>query len=101
VPLLDEAVSLLGQYLPIMDVAEILGAECGILDGKGPELQGATVADLEVHTRSYLARTTPLLARPDGSAQQTFLLVPASKAACVVVDNVDPRKLTFPSVVVE
>jgi hypothetical protein len=86
VPLLDEAVSLLGQYLPIMDVAEILGAEFGILDCKSLDFQGTAGADLETQTRSFLARTTPLLARTDGSAQQTFLLVPASKAARALAD---------------
>jgi hypothetical protein len=81
VPLLDEAVSLLGQHLPIMDVAEILGAEFGILTGNGHEGNGSGTVDLEAQTRSYLARTTPLLARNDGTGQHTFILVPASKAA--------------------
>jgi hypothetical protein len=80
VPLLDEAVSLLGQHLPIMDVAQILGAEFGLLAEDGREGTGFAAAELEARSRSYLARTAPLLARQDGSGQHAFLLVPASKA---------------------
>jgi hypothetical protein len=80
VPLLDEAVSLLGQHLPIMDVAQILGAEFGILDEGGQEANGTASPELEAQSRSYLGRTTPLLARLDGAGQSTFLLVPASRA---------------------
>jgi hypothetical protein len=79
IPLLDEAVSLLGQHLPIMDVAQILTAEFGISE-EAHEGNGAVSPELEAQGRSYLARTMPLLARQDNSAQYTFLLVPASKA---------------------
>jgi hypothetical protein len=89
IPLLDEAVSLLGQHLPIMDVAQILTAEFGISE-EGREGNGTVSPELEVQGRSYLARTMPLLAREDGSAQHTFLLVPASKAGKALAEAAQP-----------
>jgi hypothetical protein len=80
VPLMDEAVSLLGQHLPIMDAAQILGAELGILADEKHPAGGGNAPELEAQSRSYLARTMPLLARQDGTGQHAFLLVPVSKA---------------------
>jgi hypothetical protein len=80
VPLLDEAVNLLGQHLPVMDAAQILAAELGLLPDDKHQANGAPGPELEAQSRAYLARTAPLLARPDGSAQHAFLLVPVSKA---------------------
>ncbi|MCC6417180.1 MAG: protein kinase [Gemmataceae bacterium] len=81
VPLLDEAISLLGCHLPIMDVAQILAAELGIVPDATGSLKGSLApAELEEMTRGYLRRATPLLARAKDAGQQWFLLVPASAA---------------------
>jgi hypothetical protein len=86
VPLMDEAVSLLGQHLPIMDVAQILAAEFGLAVEDGAVEGPAPSADLEAHSKAYLERTAPLLARQDGTGQHAFLLVPASKAGKALAD---------------
>jgi hypothetical protein len=78
-PLMEEAGHILGEHLPIMDVAQILAAEFGIAcDGQTetaplhPELEG--------QARNYVERAVPLISakKPDG--HQGFLLVPASPA---------------------
>jgi hypothetical protein len=100
VPLMDEAANLLGQHLPIMDVAEILSAEFGLSEGH--ERNGAaSLPDLEATSRAYLERTTPLLARTDEQGQHAFLLVPASKAGKVLANATqqvipDLTKVTVP-----
>jgi hypothetical protein len=80
VPLLEETSSILGEHLPIMDVAQILGAEFGVNCDADQLLEGASVnAELSEHVKSYLERATPLLSGKD-QGQHTFLLVPASPA---------------------
>jgi len=80
-PLLEDAIEMLGQHLPIMDVAQILGKEFGLveadgtLNGKHP---GAVVEDLGKQLRSYLDRAVPLLAEGSDAGKHAFLLVPAS-----------------------
>jgi hypothetical protein len=75
VPLLDEAITLLGRQLPIMDVAQILGAELALVPGKRRD-----PAELQSRTKEYLDRSTPLFARAKGGGQHAFLLIPASEA---------------------
>jgi len=80
-PLLDNAITLLGQYLPIMDVAQILGSECGLVEPDGV-LNGVHAQtgqfDLSEQMRGYLQRAVPLLSEPDEKNKHAFLLVPAS-----------------------
>jgi hypothetical protein len=83
---MDEAVALLGQHLPVMDVAEILATEFGLGKEGQPVVDETAASQLESRTREYLEKTVPLLARPDGSGQHTFLLVPASKAGKALGD---------------
>src|SRR5262249_55452772 len=80
-PLLDDAITVLGQYLPIMDVAQILGSECGLVlpDGTlngthGDDRQG----ELSEQIHSYLQKAVPLLSEGDNKNKHAFLLVPAS-----------------------
>jgi hypothetical protein len=75
VPLLDEAIGQLGRHLPIMDVAQILGAELGVAPGEASDPE-----ELQKRTKDYLERSAPLFAQPHGSGQHSFLLVPASEA---------------------
>jgi hypothetical protein len=77
-PLLDEAITLLGKHLPIMDVAQILGAELEVL----PEVGGKAAAapDLAERTKVYLESAAPLLGRHHDAGQHSFLLVPGSEA---------------------
>jgi hypothetical protein len=83
-PLIDDAISLLGQYMPIMDVAQILGSEFGILPidaGKEPEkaaTPSAETTDLGKQIRTYLDMAAPLLSEGDDKTRQSLLLVPAS-----------------------
>jgi serine/threonine protein kinase len=71
-PLMEETAALLGQHLPIMDVAQILSQEFGA-NGDKPET-------LLEQTQDYLARSVPLIAGKNSKLQHTFLLVPASPA---------------------
>jgi hypothetical protein len=72
-PLLEEAGKFLSQYLPIVDVSQILSAEAG-------EQPDAPTAELQHQTREYLDRAVPLLALKGGEKQNAFLLIPASPA---------------------
>ncbi|MCI0464650.1 MAG: tubulin-like doman-containing protein, partial [Gemmataceae bacterium] len=84
-PLLDEAISLLGRNLPLMDVAQILGAELGVLpDSTGALKSTLEPEELEQLTRAYLERSAPRLVRGKESGQHWFLLVPASDAGKVL-----------------
>jgi eukaryotic-like serine/threonine-protein kinase len=75
VPLLDEAIALLGRHLPIMDVAQILSSELDLVPGMPRD-----VPELQARTKEYLERATPLLMRGKELGQHAFLLVPASDA---------------------
>src|SRR5262249_7030072 len=62
IPLLEEASHILDEHLPIMDVAQILGAEFGLtFDGGNSEPSDAD-AGLAERTRSYLEKAAPLIA---------------------------------------
>jgi hypothetical protein len=81
VPLLSDTIGLLSQHLPIMDVAQILGTEFGLVtpDGAlngvhaGPANQGLTE-----QIRRYLDRAAPLVTEGNDKGPHSFLLVPAS-----------------------
>lgn len=79
VPLMDEAITILSDYLPIMDVAQILGLEFGFTynDENGLESSPAS-PELEAHIKNYLERATPLFETEDPERHFNFLLVPAS-----------------------
>jgi hypothetical protein len=81
-PLLQETSSMLGQHLPIMDVAQILGNEFNS--------QGAAYAADELHAQAqdYLKRATPLIVGGMGAKQHQFLLVPASPDGRKLADTV-------------
>ncbi len=85
-PLLDETVTLLGQYLPIMDVAQLLSQEVGVT----PSPDGPVVAqpgELEAQAKMYLERAMPLLSAGKAAQhQQQFLLTPASEAGKALGD---------------
>ncbi len=75
-PLLEETVSVLGQHLPLMDVAQILGGEFGLdLESKGPQRVSEALAK---KMQTYLERAAPAITGKNAAKQQTFLLVPAS-----------------------
>jgi hypothetical protein len=80
-PLLDDAISLLSRHLPIMDVAQILGLEFGLIEADGL-LNGVHTkpgaAALSEQIRKYLDRAVPLLAEGAIKNKYAFLLVPAS-----------------------
>ena len=67
-PLLDQAVAFLGEHLPITDVAQVESAAA------------ALHGEAERQIQDYFDRAVPLLAGKDPSAQDNFLLVPASDA---------------------
>lgn len=91
VPLIDETVSLLGSYLPIMDVAQILGSEFGFtFDDHGGGAQYIPEADeLAKQMREYLDRAAPLLGQSEKDNQQSYLLMPASPAGRVLSNAVE------------
>jgi hypothetical protein len=80
-PLLDDAISLLSRHLPIMDVAQILGSEFGLIepDGalNGVHARGGAIV-LSEQIRKYLDRAVPLMAEAAVEDKHAFLLVPAS-----------------------
>lgn len=81
-PLLRETSVILGEHLPIMDVAQILGAEL--------TAQGQTPApeELQAQAHDYVQRAKPLIAGKINNKQHTFLLVPASPAGRAVAHAV-------------
>jgi hypothetical protein len=80
-PLVDETINLLGNHLPIMDVAQILATEFGCsFDNKSGVHQVPAVSELAGHTQAYLDRATPLIGQSEGDKQHSFLLIPASIA---------------------
>lgn len=81
-PLLQETSAILGQHLPIMDVAQILGSE---LNADG---QAQAPDALKTQTEEYLKRATPLVLGQEDRKPHTFLLVPASPAGRIVADTV-------------
>jgi eukaryotic-like serine/threonine-protein kinase len=81
-PLLRETSAILGEHLPIMDVAQILGAE---LTANG---QTCPPDDLQAQTKDYVQRAKPLIAGKINNKQHTFLLVPASPAGRAVAQAV-------------
>jgi eukaryotic-like serine/threonine-protein kinase len=88
IPLVQEAGVILAQYLPVMDVADILLGETaagGVSDGT-----------LSEQIKAYLDRAYPLAQTKDHDSQQAFILVPASAAGRTlsskveeIVDNVN------------
>jgi hypothetical protein len=80
-PLMDETIRLLGEYLPIMDVAQILGKEFGFsFDDKNALDAVPSNPQLEACTRVYLDRATPLLSGAESRHHHSFVLLPASPA---------------------
>jgi hypothetical protein len=87
-PLMEETIQILGEHLPIMDVAQILASEFGVSCEANP-LQPAPVdPKLGEHARAYLERATPLISGKDARQQQGFLLVPASTAGRALGESV-------------
>jgi hypothetical protein len=77
-PLMEEASALLGEHLPLMDVAQILCTEFGISSDATAMLGNPEVnAALKEPAQNYLDRAVPLISGKNGNA---FLLVPASNA---------------------
>lgn len=79
-PLLDETVTLLGQYLPSMDVAQLLGKEVGIVGDNLTAPPASDSGELKEQALMYLERATPLLSARQADQQQLFLLTPAGEA---------------------
>lgn len=80
-PLMDETIRLLGEYLPIMDVAQILGKEFGFsFDDKNALDAVPSHPQLEACTRAYLDRAEPLLSGAETTHHYSFVLLPASPA---------------------
>src|SRR5262249_26854688 len=83
-PLMDEAVGLLGQYLPIMDVAQLLGKEVGI-NTDNPGLPRVTHQELlQGQTKMYLDRAAPLLGGVKHEHQPMSLLAQGSESGKAV-----------------
>ncbi len=91
VPLMEEASHILGEHLPIMDVAQILGAEFGLecsprapraadSPPAGPVPAGQSGCSLAEQVRNYLEKAIPLVPAKHKVREQIFLLVPASPA---------------------
>jgi hypothetical protein len=80
-PLLVDMIALLGRHLPIMDVAQILGAEFGLVTADG-NLNGVHAdpgGAFSTQIRAYLERANPLVSEAgDKNNKLSFLLVPAS-----------------------
>jgi serine/threonine protein kinase len=79
VPLMTEALTILSEHLPIMDVAQILANEFGVATEVGTQAQPAH-CQLGEQARTYLERAAPLINGKNPNRQQAFLLVPASPA---------------------
>ncbi|MFO0970679.1 MAG: hypothetical protein U0793_34500, partial [Gemmataceae bacterium] len=84
-PLVDEMGALLGQHLPVMDVAEILSAEMTAVNGHG----------LPEQVKNYLERSQPLLKGKVEAEHHVFLLSPGSVAGKNLSDEV---ALSFPDI---
>ena len=81
IPLVQEASIVLAQYLPVMDVADILLGETaagGVSDGT-----------LSEQIKAYLDRALPLAQTKDKDSQQAFILVPASAAGRTLASKVE------------
>jgi serine/threonine protein kinase len=94
VPLMTEAIQILSEHLPIMDVAQILANEFGLSCDAGALVNPAANPKLGDQARTYLDRAAPLIAGKNSDRQQGFLLVPASpagKALGEAVRNVLPE----------
>ena len=81
IPLVREASVVLAQYLPIMDVADILLSETAA-GGKSDGTLGEQI-------RAYLEKATPLAQTKDRGSQQAFILVPASTAGRTLASKVE------------
>ncbi|HEX3314751.1 MAG TPA: tubulin-like doman-containing protein [Gemmataceae bacterium] len=81
IPLVQEAGVVLAQYLPVMDVADILLSETaagGVSDGT-----------LSEQITAYLDRAFPLAQTKEQNSQQAFILVPASAAGRTLASKVE------------
>jgi eukaryotic-like serine/threonine-protein kinase len=76
-PLLQETSAILGQHLPIMDVAQILDGELSYV-GKSAE------PNLFDQTQEYLQRSAPLVPGKLEKQHHAYLLVPASASGRAV-----------------
>jgi hypothetical protein len=79
-PLLVETSNFLGQHLPIMDVAQILGTEFGYLSTDGKNTPQGHPDELAKQTADYIERAAPLIPGKLASKHNSFLLLPASPA---------------------
>jgi len=79
-PLLAETSTFLGQHLPIMDVAQILGMEFGYLNADAKMQPSGDQEKLAQQTKDYIDRAVPLIVGKQLSKQASFLLLPASPA---------------------
>lgn len=86
-PLVEETANLLGQHLPIMDVAQILGEEMNRAEADGSDLNG--------QVKDYLERAQPLLGGKREDQHYCFLLTPGSPMGKTLGETV---ALTFPDI---
>ena len=96
-PLLLETSNFLGEHLPIMDVAQILGTEFGYLDEEAKSQPAGNQEELARQTKEYVDRAAPLIVGKLTNKQASFLLLPASPAGralgtglCQVVSELRP-----------
>jgi hypothetical protein len=76
-PLLAETSKFLSNFLPQVDVAQILSAE--VAGGEAALLDPGSET-LRKQTADYMELATPLLVRSQNAGQDAFLLIPASNA---------------------
>jgi serine/threonine protein kinase len=80
-PLIDEMINLLGNHLPVMDVAQILGKEFGCsFDAQNSLDETPGPPELATQTLAYLDRAAPLVGQAEDGRRHSFLLMPASAA---------------------
>jgi serine/threonine protein kinase len=96
-PLLLETSNFLGEHLPIMDVAQILGTEFGYLNEDAKSEPSGDQEELARQTKEYVDRAAPLITGKQTDKQTAFLLLPASPAGralgaglCEVVSDLRP-----------
>jgi hypothetical protein len=76
-PLMEETGKFLGRFLPQVDVAQIIVSE---VTGEESAPLPPDSSALKDQTGDYLERAVPLLARKEGSGQDSLVLIPASNA---------------------
>jgi hypothetical protein len=85
VPLVQETSAILSQYLPVMDVADILRKElANLVTGNKAEAKRIVTENI----REYLDRATPPLSRGKEEKEDIFLLTPASPSGKALAEAV-------------